>query len=211
MNGSTVNTNEIGESASSDTRRLLSSLGDELPAPVTYPVLVVLNGLPGTGKSYFAWQIAERVPLAVLESDALRKVLVRSPSYTARENTQLFRALHEMIELLLARDVPVLLDATNTRESHRENLYEIARRHGARAMPVLLDAPEATVRQRLERRMNESPRGDSSDAGWPVYQRLLAAWEPIGREHLVVDTSGDIRPAVDDLAREINRWLREGK
>lgn len=211
MNGSTVNTNEIGESASSDTRRLLSSLGDELPAPVTYPVLVVLNGLPGTGKSYFARQIAERVPLAVLESDALRKVLVRSPSYTARENTQLFRALHEMIELLLARDVPVLLDATNTRESHRENLYEIARRHGARAMPVLLDAPEATVRQRLERRMNESPRGDSSDAGWPVYQRLLAAWEPIGREHLVVDTSGDIRPAVDDLAREINRWLREGK
>lgn len=211
MNGSTVNTNEIGESASSDTRRLLNSLGDELPAPVTYPVLVVLNGLPGTGKSYFARQIAERVPLAVLESDALRKVLVRSPSYTARENTQLFRALHEMIELLLARDVPVLLDATNTRESHRENLYEIARRHGARAMPVLLDAPEATVRQRLERRMNESPRGDSSDAGWPVYQRLLAAWEPIGREHLVVDTSGDIRPAVDDLAREINRWLREGK
>ena len=211
MNGSTVNTNEIGESASSDTRRLLNILGDELPAPVTYPVLVVLNGLPGTGKSYFARQIAERVPLAVLESDALRKVLVRSPSYTARENTQLFRALHEMIELLLARDVPVLLDATNTRESHRENLYEIARRHGARAMPVLLDAPEATVRQRLERRMNESPRGDSSDAGWPVYQRLLAAWEPIGREHLVVDTSGDIRPAVDDLAREINRWLREGK
>jgi len=211
MNGSTVNTNEIGESASSDTRRLLNSLGDELPAPVTYPVLVVLNGLPGTGKSYFARQIAERVPLAVLESDALRKVLVRSPSYTARENTQLFRALHEMIELLLARDVPVLLDATNTRESHRENLYEIARWHGARAIPVLLDAPEATVRQRLERRMNESPRGDSSDAGWPVYQRLLAAWEPIGREHLVVDTSGDIRPAVDDLAREINRWLREGK
>ena len=78
-------------------------------------------------------------------------------------------------------------------------------------MPVLLDAPEATVRQRLERRMNESPHGDSSDAGWPVYQRLLAAWEPIGREHLVVDTSRDSRPAVDDLAREIDRWVREGK
>jgi predicted kinase len=211
MNEPRLSTHEIGESASSDTRQLLSSLGDELPDPVTYPVLVVLNGLPGTGKSYFARQVAERVPLAVLESDALRKVLVRSPSYTARESIRLFQVLHEMIELLLARNVPVLLDATNTRESHRENLYEIARSHGTRAMPVLLDAPEATVRQRLERRMNESPRGGSSDAGWPVYRRLLAAWEPIGREHLVVNTSEDIRPAVDDLAREIDRWVREGK
>ena len=211
MNGPRVSTREIGEKISSDTRRLLNSLGDDLPTPVPHPVLVVLNGLPGTGKSYFARRLTDRVPLVVLESDALRKVLVRSPSYTAQESARLFRALHEMIDLLLARDIPVLLDATTTRETHREQLYEIAHRHGARAVPVLLDAPEATVRQRMDLRMAGNPRRDSSDADWQVYRRLLAAWEPMGREHLVVDTSRDIRSAVDDLTREIDRWVREGR
>ena len=149
--------------------------------------------------------------MAMTASDALRKVLVRSPSYTAQESARLFRALHEMIDLLLARDIPVLLDATTTRETHREQLYEIAHRHGARAVPVLLDAPEATVRQRMDLRMAGNPRRDSSDADWQVYRRLVAAWEPMGREHLVVDTSRDIRSAVDDLAREIDRWVREGR
>lgn len=210
MNGPMVSTHEIGEKASGDTRRLLSSLGDELPSAVPHPVLVILNGLPGTGKSYFARQLANQVPLAVLESDALRKALVRSPNYTARESTRLFRALHKMIELLLAQEIPVLLDATNTREAHREQLYEIAHRHGTRAMPVLLEASESTIRQRMELRMAEGPRRDRSDADWQVYLRMVAAWEPIGREHLVVDSSGDIGPAVDSLAREIDRWVREG-
>ncbi len=211
MNGPRVSTSEIGGDASRDTRLLLGSLGDELPAPVPHPVLVVLNGLPGTGKSYFARMLADRMPLAVLESDALRKALVRSPRYTAGENRRLFGALHEVVDLLLARGIPVLADATNTREAHREQLYEIARRHGARVMPVLLDAPEATVRRRLEQRMAESPRMGNSDADWRVYRRLLAAWEPIGSDRLVVDTSRDILPAVGDLAREIDRYVREGK
>jgi predicted kinase len=211
MKGPGVNTREIGKNASRDTRLLLGSLGDEMPAPVPHPVLVVLNGLPGTGKSYFARRLADRVPLAVLGSDALRKVLVRSPSYTPDESTRLFRALHKVIDLLLHRGIPVLVDATNTRETHREQLYEIARRHGARAMAVLVDAPEATVRRRLELRMAESPRRGNSGADWQVYRSLLTAWEPIGRDHLVVDTSRDILSAVDDLAREIDRYVRAGR
>ncbi len=207
-NGLRVSTREIDEKVSSDTRRLLMSLGDGLPTPMPHPVLVVLNDPPGTGKSYFARQLAKRVTLAVLESDALRKVLARAPRYTAGESTRLFRALHEMLDLLLAQGIDVLVDATNTREIHREQLYEIAYRHDARAMPVLLDAPEATVRQRLTLRMAGNPRQDSSDADWQVYRRMQATWEPIGREHLVVDTSKDIGPAVDELAREINRWVR---
>lgn len=201
----------IEDRTSPDARRLLSSLEDGLPEPVRHPVLVILSGLPGTGKTYFARRLVERVPLAMLESDALRKLLVRSPSYTARESTRLFRAVHETIDGLLAREIPVLLDATNTRESHREQLYKIADRHGASAVPVLMDAPEATVRRRLEERAVEGGRPDRSDADWDVYLKLRAAWEPIRTEHLVVNSSQDIRPAVEEIANEIGRRMREGR
>ncbi len=43
-----------------DVERLAESLG-QLPEPVAEPVLVVVGGLPGSGKSYFCGKLAERL------------------------------------------------------------------------------------------------------------------------------------------------------
>ena len=68
-----------------DVERLAESLG-QLPEPAAEPALVAVSGLPGTGKSYFCGKLAERLPLAVLESDSLRKVLFSPPAYSATES-----------------------------------------------------------------------------------------------------------------------------
>ena len=111
--------------ASAEHRRLLESLGC-LPEPVARPVLMIISGLPGTGKSHFSRQLTERVPLATLETDALRKALFSVPTYSASESSRLFRLIHALIEELLDRGVPVLLDATNLVEARRRRLYTIA-------------------------------------------------------------------------------------
>ena len=196
---------------SDDARQLLENLKTPLPEPVLYPVLVAVSGLPGTGKSFFSQRLVERLPLAVLESDALRKALVPSPLHTAEESARLFRAIHELTDLLLEHCVPVLLDATNLLESHREHLYHIAGQRSAKVILVRVEAPPGMVRQRLEERTGGSQRQDHSDADWEVYQRLRPSQEPIRRNHLVVDTSRDIEPAVERVAREINRWIRWGR
>ena len=193
---------------SDDARQLLENLKTPLPEPVLYPVLVAVSGLPGTGKSFFSQRLVERLPLAVLESDALRKALVPSPLHTAEESARLFQAIHELIDLLLEYCVPVLLDATNLLESHREHLYHIAEQRSAKVILVRVAAPPGMVRQRLEERTGGSQRQDHSDADWEVYQRLRPSQEPIRRNHLVVDTSQDIQPAVERVTRVANRWIR---
>ena len=193
---------------SDDARQLLENLKTPLPEPVLYPVLVAVSGLPGTGKSFFSQRLVERLPLAVLESDALRKALVPSPLHTAEESARLFQAIHELIDLLLEYCVPVLLDATNLLESHREHLYHIAEQRSAKVILVRVEAPPGMVRQRLEERTGGSQRQDHSDADWEVYQRLRPSQEPIRRNHLVVDTSQDIQPAVERVTRVANRWIR---
>jgi hypothetical protein len=68
-----------------DAQQLLENL-EQLPEPVVRPVFIVVSGLPGTGKSYFCRRLAERTPLIILESDAMRKALFPSPVYSTEED-----------------------------------------------------------------------------------------------------------------------------
>ena len=86
----------------SDTQRLKESLG-QLPDPIVQPVFIVVSGLPGTGKSYFCDKLAERLPIIILKSDALRKVLFSSPAYSPQESSRLFQAIHHLIGELLKK------------------------------------------------------------------------------------------------------------
>lgn len=186
----------------SDVQRLRESLRG-FPEPVAEPVLIVVSGLPGTGKSFFSKRLAERVPLLVLESDALRKDLFSLPSHSAGESSQLFRTIHLLIEELLKDGISLILDATNLSERSRERLYSIADGINARLVMVLVEAPPEVVRQRLEGRAGDP--GDNSDADWSVYCQMRSSVERISRNHYVVDTSRDIAPVIDKVVREIKQ------
>ena len=160
--------------ADRDVERLRASL-PERPPMAARPVLVVVSGLPGTGKSYFSRRLVSRVPLLVLESDVLRKVLFPAPEYTAFESERLFRACYSLIDELLGHGVPLLLDATNLVEAHRESLYSTVARREARLIFVYLKAPPDVVYKRLKSRSNGVDSEDSSSADWQVYQRMRSA------------------------------------
>jgi len=183
-----------------DVGRLAESL-EQLPEPVAKPALVAVSGLPGTGKSYFCSKLAERLPLAVLESDALRKVLFSPPSYSVKESSHLFRAVHHLIERLLRKGISLIFDATNLSERHREYLYSIAERLDIKLVLVRVEAPAQVVHGRLEARREDS--GGKSDANWAVYQRMKTSAQKISRKHYAVDTSQDITPVLDKIVKEM--------
>lgn len=186
----------------SDVQRLAEGLG-KLPEPVVKPSFIAVSGLPGTGKSYFCSKLAERLPFVILESDALRKTLFTSPSYSKEESSRLFQTCHRLIEKLLKQGVPVILDATNLSEHYRERLYNIADRLDAKLILVRVEAPPQVVQERLKARLENS--GSNSDADWQVYQKMKPMVQKISRNHYAVDTSKDITPALDKIVREVNR------
>ena len=187
-----------------NTQQLLESLGP-LPEPVVEPAFVVVSGLPGTGKSHFSNKLAERLPFVILESDALRKALFPSPDYNLQENSYLFNAIHSIIEKLLKKGIPLILDATNLSERHRERLYNIADRLAARLILVRVEAPPPVAQARLKARQDGTDTASKSDADWTVYQKMTPTVQRIRRNHYAVDTSRDITPVLDKIVREINR------
>ena len=187
-----------------DVEKLRQSLVS-LPAPQVEPPLVVVSGLPGTGKSFFCRKLAERLPFVILASDALRRTLFPAPSYDDAESKQLFRASHALIEELLRKGIPVIFDATNLLERHREYLYHIADKVEVKLILVSIEAPSEVVRQRLLARGKEPAAENGSQAGWEVYKKMKPRKERPWRNHFVVDTSLDITPALDKIVRVIRR------
>ena len=187
-----------------DVEKLRRSLNG-LPQPQVKPPLIVVSGLPGTGKSFFCSKLAERLSFLILASDALRKILFPFPQYKENENKRLFSACHVLIEYLLRKGIHIIFDATNLLEHHREYLYRAAERVGTKLILVWVEAPTEVVRQRLLAREKTAMPQCDSEAGWEVYNKMKPRREKISRNHLVVDTSQDITAVIDKIERVTNR------
>ena len=175
-----------------------------------YPVLLMLSGLPGTGKSYLARKLCEKIPFVVVESDFVRKTLFNPPTYSPRESAIVHRVCHILIDRLLKKGLRVIFDATNLSEVHREYVYRLAERNNAKLVIVQTVAPEEVVRQRLEKRHSARDDHDISDADWEVYSRMKQYQQPIGRPHIVVDTSRDLEEEIQKILRVLQRSTTVG-
>ena len=187
-----------------DVSTLRQSL-NSLPQPQIEPSLIVVSGLPGTGKSFFCRKLAEKLSFPILASDTLRKILFPYPQYKESENKRLFSACYVLIEELLRKGIPVIFDATNLLERHREYYYRAAERAGAKLILVWFEAPTEVVRQRLLAREKTAKQQSDSEAGWEVYNKMKPRRQRISRNHLVVDTSQDITTVIDKIVRATKR------
>jgi uncharacterized protein len=180
----------------------LLALG-ELEAPSRRPCVVLVGGLPGTGKSVLARGLAARAGFAVVRSDVVRKELAGLPAeepsppdqrerlYSAEWSARTYAECLHRADALVRDGRRVLIDASFHAEANRRTFLTAAGDWGVPAILLICQADPATVRARLAAR-----RGDASDAGWDVHQHLAAAWEEPGEatRRVYHPISGDGEP-----------------
>jgi len=176
-------------------------------ATTSSPFLILLSGLPGTGKSTLVRRLSRRLGAVVVESDAVRLSLTPEPTFSVEESARVFDLCHARIADLLGKGVPAILGATSLKEEHRLVPIRIAEAAGATVLIIEVDAPRAVVRERLQRRAEE---GDLSLAGWPVYLRMRRGRDRIEGPHFTVDGSSDTGRAVAEIVDAVKREIEEG-
>ena len=166
-------------------------------------MLVLVCGLPGTGKSTVAERIVELLPARLLRTDVVRKELFPEPTYEAEESAAVYDELLDRARDLLDAGEDVVLDATFRRQELRDRAAGVADDADTEFRLVRVECAEAVVKERIERRQREED--DESDADFSVYNQLKTEFEPIEREtHVVVDNSGSLAAtlsAVDEAFR----------
>lgn len=151
------------------------------------PPLVVVCGVPGAGKTTVAELVADRVDADLLRTDVVRKELFDGPEYGDGETEAVYDELFDRAAGKLERGRAVVLDGTFRRRAHRERAAELAEAHGLPLECVRVECDPEVARERVRDRED-----DASDAGVAVHERIREEFEPLAREHRVVDNSGSL-------------------
>lgn len=163
------------------------------------PLLVLVGGLPGTGKSTLAEGLAGRSGWSLLRTDEIRKDLLGTAhdhpagpdGYTDRMIAATYAEMLDRARTLLQHGETVVCDASWSDPTHRRVAEQVAREGHAELRAIECRLPAELARRRLQAR-----RGDASDADQDVHddmRRRFAGWP----QAMAVDTS----PAPDDVLR----------
>jgi aminoglycoside phosphotransferase family enzyme/predicted kinase len=165
----------------------------ELEEPGQRPCLVLIGGLPGTGKSTLARRLAEQAAFSLIRSDLVRKELagvaaqtkvpvpfgegLYAPEWTERT----YAECRNRAERLLFEGQRVMVDASFVEEDKRRSFLELGSRLALPVLFIQCQADTEVVRLRLRNR-----HGDASDADWQIYQEAAKRWEEPGSEMLPI-------------------------
>ncbi|QXJ20639.1 polynucleotide kinase-phosphatase [Actinomadura graeca] len=107
--------------------------------------LVVLVGVSGSGKSYFARK--HFAPTQVVSSDFCRGV-VSDDENDQSATGDAFDLLHYIVGKRLRRGLLTVVDATNVQSKARQSLLRLAKEHDVLSVAIVLDVPEHVAAER---------------------------------------------------------------
>ncbi|HYP14067.1 MAG TPA: ATP-binding protein [Bryobacteraceae bacterium] len=128
-------------------------MSSAIQPPDATPRLIILVGLPGSGKSSWARQQG----FTALSSDTMRFWLADNED-DQTIHREVFATLRYLIRRRLELRRPVtLVDATNLTRGERRTYIKLAQVHGCRAEAVFFDVPVELCKQRNRARTRVVP------------------------------------------------------
>lgn len=164
-------------------------------------MLILVCGLPGSGKTKIVQEISKLTNILVLSTDEIRKKLFKKPKYTKDEKWLVYKVMFLMAEEFLKNKMSIILDATFPWRLSRIQVKRIAKQYKSSFKMIEARCQEPILLKRIGRRIK---KGDLSDADIKIYFKIKKEFEPIRGKHIVIDNS----KALKDLKKKIKEISR---
>jgi aminoglycoside phosphotransferase family enzyme/predicted kinase len=166
------------------------------------PLMFLVSGLTGTGKSTIARKIAVDYRAMQINTDVVRKELAgvdrferhhdqyNTGLYDPKNVDETYRQVMARADTELKKGANVVLDATFQKKNYRELAHQIATKHHTSLFIIQCVCPDAVVKKRL---MDRVKKKSISDGRWEIYLTQKTHFEPFDTLEpvLQIDTSDE--------------------
>ena len=159
------------------------------------PILIVVGGLPATGKSTVASALIRQTGFAFVRVDRIEQAIIGSAELWPQLGPVGYMVAYEVAAEQLKHGVSVVAECVNPLGVTRDAWRAVAADHGARLLEVeLVCTDQAAHRERARTREVDIP-----GLALPDWQQIVdREYEPWHRDHLVIDTA--IQPVAQAVA-----------
>ena len=150
-------------------------------------MLIIFGGLPATGKTTIARDLATQLGATYLRIDTIEQVLRECATVSEPIHDEGYRVAYAIAEDNLRLGRTVISDSVNPIQRSRDAWIDVAHRAQVRAAEVeVICSDPQQHRQRVETRS-----ADISGLRLPTWEEVISReYEPWGRKHIVIDTTG---------------------
>ena len=147
-------------------------------------MIVIVFGLPGSGKSFFTCRFAAMINADYINSDRVRKKLFVSKTYLIKEKLEVYNEMLAQMKEVVKQNKNLVLDATFYNKDIRKKFLDGAKGAGSICF-IEVKAEESVIRKRLKEKRVDS------EADFEVYKKVKKQWEPLHEDHLILTSTND--------------------
>ncbi|MBT8219913.1 MAG: ATP-binding protein [Bacteroidia bacterium] len=161
-------------------------------------LLIIVSGLPGTGKSTFAAALAKNINALHLNTDVIRDQLGLRGKYDAETKARIYQEMLSTTRFRLKENQNVIVDATFSNNEWRERFQKLADELHCTISWLVVEANEAIIRERVAKKRVYS------EADFSVYKKVRDNYDPIRYTHLVLRSD---EHAVHEMIEQAKQYL----
>jgi len=146
-------------------------------------MVILVAGLPGSGKSFFAERLAGRLGAAYFSSDRVRHDIQATGKYSYEDKLAIYDQLKNYTAAAIENGKHVVVDATFFHHSLRELFIRLTDSYGVSLKVIEVVADEELIRRRL------AADRAFSEADFIVYEKVRNDFEEITMPHLTLSST----------------------